>query len=71
MKNVKEFKSVDEYEAYRDNKAKRTLSVRELKAEELKKMKDAKAEEERLARLKLYDKKIENSYEKASQLFLR
>jgi curved DNA-binding protein CbpA len=71
MKNVKEFKSVDEYEAYRDNKAKRTLSVRELKAEELKKMKDAKAEEERLARLKLYDQKIENSYEKASQLFLR
>jgi curved DNA-binding protein CbpA len=71
MKNVKEFKSVDEYEAYRDNKAKRTLSARELKAEELKKMKDAKAEEERLARLKLYDKKIEISYEKASQLFLR
>lgn len=71
MKNVKEFKSVDEYEAYRENKAKKVLSARELKAEELKKMKDAKAEEERLDRLKLYDKKIEKSYEKASQLFLR
>jgi curved DNA-binding protein CbpA len=71
MKNVKEFKSVDEYEAYRDNKAKRTLSVRELKVEELKKMKEVKAEEERLVRLKLYDKKVEKSYEKASQLFLR
>ena len=71
MKNVKEFKSVDEYEAYRENKAKKTLSVRELKAEELKKMKEAKAEEERLERLKLYDKRIEKSYEKASQLFLR
>ena len=71
MKNVKEFKSVDEYEAYRENKAKKVLSARELKAEELKKMKEAKAEEERLERLKVYDKKVEKSYEKASQLFLR
>jgi hypothetical protein len=71
MKNVKEFKSVDEYEAYRENKAKKVLSARELKAEELKRIKDAKAEEERLERLKVYDKKIEKSYEKASQLFLR
>lgn len=71
MKNVKEFKSVDEYEAYRENKAKKVLSVRELKAEELKKIKETKAEEERLDRLKVYDKKIEMSYEKASQLFLR
>jgi curved DNA-binding protein CbpA len=71
MKNVKEFKSVDEYEAYRENKAKRTLSARELKAEELKKIKEKKAEEERLDRVKMYDKNIEKSYEKASQLFLR
>lgn len=71
MKNVKEFKSVDEYEVYRDNKAKKTLSARELKAEELKKMKEKKAEEDRLERLKMYDKKIEKSFEKASQLFLR
>jgi curved DNA-binding protein CbpA len=71
MKNVKEFKSVDEYEAYRENKAKKTLSTRELKAVELKKMKEKKDEEERLDRLKLYDKRIENSYEKATQLFLR
>jgi hypothetical protein len=71
MKNVKEFKSVDEYEAYRDNKAKKTLSARELKAEESKKQKEMKEEEERIDRLKLYDKKIEKSFEKASQLFLR
>jgi curved DNA-binding protein CbpA len=71
MKNVKEFKSVDEYEAYRENKAKKVLSARELKAEELKRIKETKAEEERLDRLKVYDKKIEKSYEKASQLFLR
>ena len=71
MKNVKEFKSVDEYEAYREKKATKLLSARELKSEELKAIKEKKEEEERLERLKLYDKKIEKSYEKASQLFLR
>ena len=71
MKSVKEFKSVDEYEAYRDTKAKKTLSARELKAEETKRLREISAEEERLDRLKLYDKNIEKSFEKASQLFLR
>lgn len=71
MKNVKEFKSVDEYEVYREKKATKTLSARELKNEELKALKEKKEEEERLDRLKLYDRKIEKSYEKASQLFLR
>ena len=59
MKNTKEFKSVDEYEAYREKKAKRTLSAKELKNEELKAIKERKDEEERLNRLKMYDKKIE------------
>jgi curved DNA-binding protein CbpA len=71
MRNTKEFKSVDEYEAYREKKAKRTLSAKELKYEELKAIKERKDEEDRLERLKKYDKKIEKSYEKASQLFLR
>jgi|UniRef100_A0A6C0IAU5 curved DNA-binding protein CbpA len=71
MKNVKEFKSVDEYEAYRDDKSKKILSAKELKKEELKALKGKKEEEERLERLRIYDKKIEKSYEKASQLFLR
>jgi curved DNA-binding protein CbpA len=71
MKNIKEFKSVDEYEAYREKKATKVLSAKELKNEELKAIKEKKDEEERLDRLKLYDKKIEKSYEKASQLFLR
>jgi len=35
MKNVKEFKSVDEYETYRDDKSKKILSAKELKKEEL------------------------------------
>jgi curved DNA-binding protein CbpA len=71
MKNIKEFKSVDEYEAYREKKATKVLSAKELKNEELKAIKEKKEEDERLERLKLYDKKIELSYEKASQLFLR
>ena len=71
MKNVKEFKSVDEYEAYRDDKSKKILSVKELKKEELKALKEKKEEDERLERLRIYDKKVEKSYEKASQLFLR
>ena len=71
MKNVKEFKSVDEYEAYRDDKSKKILSVKELKKEELKALKEKKEEDERLERLRAYDKKVEKSYEKASQLFLR
>ena len=71
MKNTKEFKSVDEYESYREKKAKRTLSAKELKNEELKAIKEKKDEEDRLDRLKMYDKKIAMSYEKASQLFLR
>jgi curved DNA-binding protein CbpA len=71
MKNVKEFKSVDEYEAYREKKATKTLSAKELKNEELKRLKSLKDEEERLERLKMYDKKIEKSYNKATQLFLR
>ena len=71
MKNVKEFKSVDEYEAYRDDKSKKILSMKELKKEELKALKEKKEEDERLERLRIYDKKVEKSYEKASQLFLR
>jgi curved DNA-binding protein CbpA len=71
MKNVKEFKSVDEYESYREKKATKILSAKELKNEELKRLRALKDEEERLERVKMYDKKIESSYNKASQLFLR
>jgi len=71
MKNVKEFKSVDEYESYREKKATKILSAKELKNEELKRLRALKEEEERLERVKMYDKKIESSYNKASQLFLR
>lgn len=52
IKNMKEFKSVDEYEIYRDNKAKIQLNTKELKQQELKKQREEKEEQMRLERLK-------------------
>jgi curved DNA-binding protein CbpA len=71
IKNMKEFKSVEEYEIYRDNKAKIELSAKELKQQEIKKIREEKEEQSRLERLKKYDKNVELSYEKANRLFLR
>ncbi len=71
IKNMKEFKSVEEYEVYRDNKAKTELSAKELKRQEIKKLREEKEEQMRLERLNKYDKNIELSYEKANRLFLR
>jgi curved DNA-binding protein CbpA len=71
IKNMKEFKSVEEYEIYRDNKAKIELSTKELKQQEIKKLREEKEEQSRLERLKKYDKNVELSYEKANRLFLR
>jgi len=71
IKNMKEFKSVDEYEIYRDNKAKIQLSTKELKQQELKKQREEKEEQMRLERLKKYDNSIELSYEKANTLFIK
>ena len=68
---MKEFKSVEEYEVYRDNKAKTELSAKELKRQEIKKIREEKEEQMRLERLNKYDKNIELSYEKANRLFLR
>ena len=71
IKNMKEFKSVEEYEVYRDTKAKVELSAKELKQQELKKMREEKEERMRLERLNKYDRNIELSYEKANRLFIR
>ena len=71
IKDMKEFKSVEEYEVYRDNKAKTELSAKELKRQEIKKLREEKEEQMRLERLNKYDKNIELSYEKANRLFLR
>jgi curved DNA-binding protein CbpA len=71
IKDMKEFKSVEEYEVYRDNKANTELSAKELKRQEIKKIREEKEEQMRLERLNKYDKNIELSYEKANRLFLR
>ena len=71
IKDMKEFKSVEEYEVYRDTKAKVELSAKELKQQELKKMREEKEEQMRLERLNKYDRNIELSYEKANRLFIR
>jgi curved DNA-binding protein CbpA len=71
IKDMKEFKSVEEYEVYRDTKAKVELSAKELKQQELKKLREEKEEQMRLERLNKYDRNIELSYEKANRLFIR
>ena len=71
IKDMKEFKSVEEYEVYSDTKAKVELSAKELKQQELKKLREEKEEQMRLERLNKYDRNIELSYEKANRLFIR
>jgi hypothetical protein len=61
---------VEEYEKYRNSKIKRSLTDKERKLLEEKKLKEEKEEFERLERLKTYDRRIEKSYEKANRLFL-
>ena len=71
IKDMKEFKSVEEYEVYRDTKSKIELTAKELKQQELKKQREEKEELMRLERLNKYDRNIELSYEKANRLFIR
>jgi curved DNA-binding protein CbpA len=71
IKDMKEFKNVEEYEVYRDSKVKVELSAKELKQQELKKLREEKEEQMRLERLNKYDRNIELSYEKANRLFIR
>jgi len=71
IKSGKQFKTVEEYRAYSDNKAERKLSEKELKIRELKKLKAEKEENMRLSRLKNYDERIEKSFNKANKLFLK
>jgi curved DNA-binding protein CbpA len=71
IKKKKDFKSIQEYEKYRERKVKHSLTDKEKKLLEEKKLKEEKAEFDRLERLKLYDMKIEKSYEKANRLFLQ
>jgi predicted nucleic acid-binding Zn-ribbon protein len=67
----KEFKSVEEFQMYRDNKSNKVLSEKELREQENKRLKEERSEAMRIERLGVYDKRIEKSYDKANKLFLR
>lgn len=71
IKNRKEFKSVKEYEKYRDNKVKRELSTKEKKYMEQKTLKEEQEEINRLERVKKNDIMAEKAFEKANRLFLQ
>jgi len=71
IKNRKEFKSVKEYEKYRDSKVKRELSSKEKRYIEQKTLKEEQEEIHRLERVKKYDIIAEKAYEKANRLFLQ
>jgi curved DNA-binding protein CbpA len=69
-KSLKDFKNVEEYEKYRNNKLKKGLSDKEKKLMEQKKINEDREEYERLERIKQNDIKIRINNEKASRLFI-
>jgi curved DNA-binding protein CbpA len=70
-KSLKDFKSVEEYEKYRNSKMKKGLSDKEKLYFENKKIKEEQEEYLRLERIKQNDIKIKINNEKASRLFLK
>jgi len=70
VKTLKDFKSVEEYEFYRNNKLKKGLSSKEKLYYEQKKIKEERDEYERLERIKQNDVKIKLNNDKASRLFI-
>jgi curved DNA-binding protein CbpA len=68
IKSKKEFKSVEEYENYRDKRIKKKLSPKELQMQEIKRAQSEKEEEDRLARLRAYDDHISMMHDKATRL---
>lgn len=71
IKNVKQFKNVEEYEKFSQARVKKGLSEKERKKIELIKQEEEKREFERLERLKLKDLEIQKAHEKASRLFIK
>lgn len=70
VKTLKDFKSVEEYEFYRNNKLKKGLSSKEKLYYEQKKIREERDEYERLERIKQNDMKIKLNNDKASRLFI-
>jgi len=71
MKKHKEFSSVDEYQVYRDTKAKKGLTEREKRLLEKKKEQEEKEEQDRLERIQNENLRIKINNEKASRLFIK
>ena len=71
VKSKKDFKSIEEYEKYRNSKIKKGLTDKEKKYLEEKKEIEEKEEYMRLERIKQKDKLIEQNHERASRLFIR
>jgi hypothetical protein len=71
INNIKQFKTVDEYELYSNDRINKVMTNKELKSQEKNKLKLEKEELYRLERVEKYDKRIEKTFEKANKLFLR
>jgi curved DNA-binding protein CbpA len=70
-KTLKDFKSIEEYERYRNNKVKKGLTNKEKLYFENKKIKEEQEEYLRLERIKQNDIRIKLNNDKASRLFLK
>lgn len=71
LKNIRDFKSLDDYQSYRDKKMKKGLTTKEQRQIELKKQKEEQEEQERIERIKRENLRIQMNNEKASRLFLK
>ena len=71
LKKQKEFRTIDEYQAYRDTKMKKGLTEKEKKLMEKKKLQEEKEEQERLERVQQENMRIKLNNDRASRLFLK
>ena len=71
MKSNKQFKTIEEYKAYSDNKAEKKMSEKELRHARIEEIKVRKRRKKRVDRLKVYDERVEKSFNKANKLFLK
>lgn len=70
INKIKKFKNVSEYEKYRDNKVQKSLTDKEKKIIEKKKIHDENKEFKRLERIRLHDLHIAEVYDKANRLLI-
>jgi hypothetical protein len=71
INNHKEFKSIEEYEKYRNSKIKKNLTDKEKRIIELKKQQEEQEEYKRLERVKLRDLEIQRNHEKANKFLIK